>query len=307
MMASLAESWIDLAEIAQIELFILKRMREFASGDHASVFEGTGFNFAGLKDWEPGDAISSIDWAQSSLNNFSPMATRDYEQNNTATIVAVADASLSTRCGANGTLIMSAIARSLATLGLSAVMFQDTFGLVTFDDVFRRLATVMPRIGKPHVVHCLHTYQHARDSDSVMGCGDVIKAIVAHLRKTSLVPVISDFLFTDVARVIRELAILNIAHDVFLMMVDARFAFEFPDVSAGWLEVYDVETERTRTVSRREMSRLASHVEEWQEKTVLLARDAGLDIVRVGLERWQMESTLMELVAARRLRKLKVA
>ena len=306
MMAPLAEPLVNLAEIAQIELFILKRMKEFATGDHASVFKGTGFNFAGLKDWEPGDAISSIDWAQSSLNNFSPMVTRDYEQNSTATIVAVADASLSTRCGANGTLIMSAIARSLAAVGLAAVMFQDMFGLVTFDDVFRQLATVRPRIGKPHVAHCLDIYQHARDSGGVMGRGDVAKAIAAHL-KTSLVPVISDFLLTDVARVIRELTILNIAHDVFLMMVDVRFAFEFPDVSAGWLEVYDVETGRTRTVSRREMSRLASHVEEWQENTVHLARDAGLDIVRVGLERWQMENTLVELVAARRLRKVKVA
>ena len=307
MMTPLAEPLVNLAEIAQIEFFILKRMKEFATGDHASVFKGTGFNFAGLKDWEPGDAVSSIDWAQSSLNNFSPMVTRDYEQNSTATILAVADASLSTRCGANGTLIMSVVARSLAAAGLAAVMFQDMFGLVTVDDVFRQLATVRPRIGKPHVVHCLDIYQHARDRDGVMGRGDVAKDIATHLRKTSLVPVISDFLFTDVARVIRELAILNIAHDVFLMMVDVRFAFEFPDVSAGWLEVYDVETGRTRTVSRREMSRLASHVEEWQEKTEHLARDAGLDIVRVGLERWQIESTLLELVAARRLRKVKVA
>jgi uncharacterized protein (DUF58 family) len=307
MMAPLAEPLVNLAEIAQIQLFILKRMKEFATGDHASIFKGAGFNFAGLKDWEPGDAVSSVDWAQSSLNNFSPMVTREYEQNSTAAIVAVADSSLSTRCGAHGTLIMSAIARSLAAVGLSAVMFQDMFGLVTFDDAFRQLAAVRPRIGKPHVVHCLDVYQHPRDGDSATLRGDVTKSIAAHLRKTSLVPVISDFLFADVARVIRELAILNVAHDVFLMMVDVRFAFEFPDVSAGWIEIYDVETSRTRTVSRREMSRLASRVGEWQEKTMHLAREAGLDIVRVGLERWQMENTLVEFVAERRLRKVKVA
>jgi uncharacterized protein (DUF58 family) len=307
MMAPLAGPLVNLAEIAQIEFFILKRMKEFASGDHASIFKGAGFNFAGLRDWEPGDAVSSVDWAQSSLNNFSPMVTREYEQNSTAAIVALADSSLSTRCGAHGTLIMSAIARSLAAVGLSAVMFQDMFGLVTFDDVFRQLAAVRPRIGKPHVVHCLDIYQHTRDGDSAMARGDVTKSIAAHLRKTSLVPVISDFLFADVARVIRELAILNVAHDVFLMMVDVRFAFEFPDVSAGWIEIYDVETGRTRTVSRREMSRLASRVEEWQEKTMHLAREAGLDIVRVGLERWQMENTLVGFVAERRLRKVKVA
>jgi hypothetical protein len=35
-----------------------------------------------------------------------------------------------------------------------------------------------------------------------------------------------------------------------------------------------------------------------------LARDADLDIVRVGLDRWEMETTLVEFVAERRLRKV---
>ena len=87
------------SEIAEIELFILKRMKEFTLGDHASVFKGPGFNFVGVRDWEPGDRMSSIDWAQSSLTNFSPMITREFEQDSNAAIVAVADASLSTRCG----------------------------------------------------------------------------------------------------------------------------------------------------------------------------------------------------------------
>jgi uncharacterized protein (DUF58 family) len=306
-MQPLAKPLVNLAEIAQIEFFILKRMKDFAAGDHASVFKGAGMSLAGLKGWEPGDAVSSVDWAQSSLNNFSPMVTREFEQNSTAAIVAVADASLSTRCGAHGTLIRSAIARSLAAVGLSAVMFQDMFGLVTFDDVFRQVAAVRPRIGKPHVVHCLDVYHQPGDRDNAMTGADVAKSIAALLRKPSLVPVISDFLIADIARVMQELAILNIAHDVFLMMVDARFAFECPDVSAGWIEIYDVETGRTRTVSRREMSRLASRVEDWQEETMRLARATGLDIVRVGLERWQMENTLVEFVAERRLRKVKVA
>src|SRR4051812_13310185 len=67
-----AEFSFDPADIAQIELYILRWMREFTSGDHASLSTGTGFNLVGLKDWEPGDAISTVDWAQSSLTNFSP-------------------------------------------------------------------------------------------------------------------------------------------------------------------------------------------------------------------------------------------
>src|SRR6478672_11927909 len=96
------ESLVNLQEIAEIELFVIKRMKEFTLGDHASVFKGSGFNFVGVRDWEPGDRMSSIDWAQSSLNNFSPLITREFEQDSNATIIAVADASMSTRCGAHG-------------------------------------------------------------------------------------------------------------------------------------------------------------------------------------------------------------
>jgi uncharacterized protein (DUF58 family) len=127
---------INLQEIAEIELFILKRMKEFTLGDHASVFKGSGFNFVGIRDWQPGDRLSNIDWAQSSLNNFSPLITREFEQDSNAAIVAVADASLSTRCGIEGDLIATAIARAVAAAGLSATFFQDRFGVVIFNDHF---------------------------------------------------------------------------------------------------------------------------------------------------------------------------
>jgi uncharacterized protein (DUF58 family) len=299
-----AEPLVNLSEIAEIELFILKRMKEFTLGDHASVFKGSGFNFVGLRDWEPGDRMASIDWAQSSMNNFSPLVTREFEQNSNATIIAVADASPSTRCGVGGASIAAAIARSVATVGMSAVLFQDMFGLITFGEGFHQLSAARPRIGKPHVIYCLDLYQRRKDIDVPSEQSDVTATIASHLRKTSLVPIISDFLFVDAPRIINELSMLNAAHDVFLIMVDARFAYRLPDVSAGWIETFDVETGHTRIVSRREFTRLADRVEQWQEEILRLARDADLDMVRVGLDRWEMETTLFEFLAERRLRKI---
>ena len=298
------EPLVNLSEIAEIELFLLKRMKEYTLGDHASVFKGSGFNFVGLRDWEPGDRMSSIDWAQSSLTNFSPIVTREFEQHSTATIIAVADASPSTRCGIHGIPIAAAIARSVAAVGMSAVLLQDMFGLITFGEGFHQLSAARPRIGKSHVIYCLDLYQHRKETGVPAAQGDVTATIAAHLRKTSVVPVISDFLFVDAPRVIKELSMLNGVHDVFLIMVDARFAYRLPAVSAGWIETFDVETGRTRIVSRREFARLADRVEQWQEDIMRLAREADLDIVRVGLDRWEMETTLAEFLAERRLRKI---
>jgi len=296
-------SLVNLREIAEIELFILRRMKELTVGDHASVYKGSGFNFEGLRDWQPGDRLSSVDWAQSSLTNFSPMITREFDQDSNATVMAVADASMSTRCGIGGVPIAAAIARSVAAVGLSAVFFQDMFGLITFDDQFRQIAAARPRIGRSHVIYCVDLYQR-ESADDVVGNREITETIASHLRKTSLVPVISDFLFADAPRVIQELSRLNALHDVFLVMADARFAYALPHVSAGWVEAMDLETGRTRVFSRREVRRLADRVDTWQQDIMRLARDADLDIVRVGLDRWEMESVLAKFAAERRLRKI---
>lgn len=295
---------VDLSEVAEIELFILKRMRELTLGDHASVYKGPGFNFVGVRDWQPGDRMATIDWAQSSLNNFSPMITREFEQDSNAVIVAVADASMSTRCGIDGATIGAAIARSVAALGLSAMFFQDMFGLVTFDDDLKQLAAARPRIGRSHVIYCVDLYQHRKVLEAPGGPRNVTLAIEGQLRKASVVPVISDFLFPKAERFVRELSLLNAVHDVFLVMADVRFAYELPRFSDGWVEVFDVESGGTRVLSHREMRRLAGRVDAWQEEIGRIARDAGLDIVRVGLDRWKMETALVEFAAERRLRKI---
>jgi uncharacterized protein (DUF58 family) len=298
------EPLVNLSDIAEIELFILKRMKEYTLGDHASVFKGPGFNFVGVRDWEPGDRLSSIDWAQSSLTNFTPLITREFEQTSTGTVVAVADASLSTRCGAAGALVGSAVAKSIAAVGLSAVLFQDLFGLVTFDDGLRALAAVRPRIGKPHVMYCLDLYQQRARPDERVTSTDLTVAILPFLRRTSLVPVVSDFLFEDADRLIGELARLNAEHDVFLVMVDARFAYQLTAPADGWIRIFDIETGTTRLISRREFNQLSDRIEEWQNRIAAVARDADVDLVRVGLDRWEMETVLTEFLAERRLRKV---
>jgi len=87
------------------------------------------------------------------------------------------------------------------------------------------------------------------------------------------------------------------------VIADARFAYELPKLSAGWIEAFDIETGTHRVFSRREFRRLAEHVRGWQDSIMAQARDEGLDCVRVGLDRWEMEATLVQFTAERRLRK----
>jgi uncharacterized protein (DUF58 family) len=294
---------VDFAEITEIELGVLRRMKEYTLGDHRSVFHGTGVDFVGLRDWQAGDRLSSIDWPQSTLTNFNPMVIREYEQPGTAPIVVIADQSPSTRCGTAGIPIAAGIARATATIGLSAVYFQDLFGLITFDRGFAQMAAVRPRVGRGHVIHCLDAYQGRVGMEEVRTGRRLATAIRGHLRRTSMLPVVSDFLFEDAREAIRELAHLNSVHDVFLVMIDSAFAFELPDVSAGWVSVFDVETGESRLMSRRELHALARRVRSWQDDLERHAHDADLDVLRIGVNMNESLPALLEFVTVRRLRK----
>lgn len=295
--------YVTLADITEIELLILKRMREVTMGEHRSSSHGSGFDFQGLRDWQPGDRPSSIDWAQSTINNFSPLVVREFEQPSVATVAAIADMSLSTRCGVHGTAIAALVARAIATIGMSAVFFQDPFGLVTFDEGFTHLASIRPRTGKAHVVHCLDGYQFARGLQAVPRAGDLGTTLAGYFRSKAMLPVISDFLFEDLEEILRELSLLNNTHDVFLVIIDSAFAFELPAVSAGWIETVDVETGRSRTISRGAYRQLAERVREWQDGVARAAKDVELDVIRLGLDETQADIALGEFVAERRLRK----
>lgn len=297
------EPLINLSEITEIELLILRRMREFTIGEHSSLFHGHGFNYVGLRDWQAGDRFSSIDWPQSTLTNFSPLIVREFEQPSTSSVVVVADRSASTRCGLDGVPIATIIARAIATIGMSAVFFQDSLGLITFDRGFTNMAALRPRTGKGHVIHCLDAYQHGTGLQEVRQTGSLSATLTGFMRKTSLLTVVSDFLEDDPAPVMRELALVDSVHDVFVTIVDASYAFEMPGLSAGWVEAFDIESGQSRVMSRRNVARLAERTRGWQDEVERQARDAGLNVLRLGIDQTKFDVALLEWVAERRLRR----
>ena len=295
MSTATAERLVSWEEIQDIELVILQRMKEYSLGAHHSDFHGSGYDLAGLREWQPGDRPSAIDWAQSTLTNFSPLITREFDLESTASVIIVADASLSTRCGVDDTPIAKVIARVVATLALAAAFFQDRVGLVAMDGPSRRLL-VPPHAGKNHAMHCVDAYQECLHAAEPGG-----RDLGGLLRRRSLLPVVSDFLMDDPEACLKEFAALAHRHDVFVVLVDSAFAFDLPPVSAGWVTGYDVETGRSRLLSARELRRLGERVREWQDGVARVARRHGLEVVRVT--RAAEHEALAEFLRGRKLRK----
>ena len=75
--------------------------------------------------------------------------------------------------------------------------------------------------------------------------------------------------------------------------------------SSDLVEVYDVETGRTRMLSRRELSRQSERVKAWQNEVARLAKDNDLDVVRLSVDQVKFDVALVEWVSERRLRRRK--
>ncbi len=291
------DSLVSWAEIQDVELVILRRMQELAIGTHPSLFQGTGHNLAGLRDWQPCDRLSSIDWPQSTLTNFSPMITREFDQESNAPIMIAADVSASTRCGVDGASIAKVIAHAVATFAMAASFFQDRAGLITFDGDTRELR-VRPLIGQGHAMHCVEAYQQRLIAGRPSSIPDM--SFAGLLRKRSMVPVISDFLFDDPAPLLTELADLGAFHDVFVVLVDSAFAFQIPPLSAGWVEVLDVETGRARILAADDLEQLGHWVTAWQASVERDAQHLGLDVLRLGGDPAAIHASLVGFLLGRK-------
>jgi hypothetical protein len=162
---------------------------------------------------------------------------------------------------------------------------------------------VRPSIGKSQVIHCLEAYQHGHGLQDVKATASLSENIGGFIRKTSLIPVISDFLFDDPRHVLEELSSLNSVHDVFLVLIDSAFAFDLPPVSAWWIDAFDVETGRSRLISRRAVRALARRAAEWQNEVERTAKHLDIDVLRLGIDEAKSDIALMEFVIERRLRK----
>lgn len=295
--AATDDSLVSWSEIQDVELVILRRMQELSIGAHPSSFQGTGHDLAGLRDWQPGDRLSSIDWAQSTLTNFSPLITREFDQESNAPIMIAADVSASTRCGIDGAPIARVIAHAVATFAMAASFFQDRAGLIAFDGDTREMR-VRPLIGQGHAMHCVEAYQERLRAGRPPSTPDM--SFAGLLRKRSLVPVISDFLFDEPAPLLAELADLGAFHDVFLVMVDSAFAFQIPHLSPGWVEVYDVETGRTRVLAADDLERLGHRVTAWQDGVARDAQNLGLDVLRLGGDASAIHDSLVRFLLGRK-------
>jgi len=221
-----------IRQIKKIELKTGILAGGLQSGLHHSLFRGQGIEFAGIREYVPGDDIRSIDWKVTARYN-RPFI-REYTEERDQTFCFMADISGSGTFGSRTTKRYK-ILELVAGLGFAALKNNDQVGLCLFSD---RVEKYIPaHRGKRHLIGILNTLiDHQPVSERTdLGAAATFLAKVLP-RKSSLI-LLSDFISPPFMLPLR---ILRRHHEVIAIRVADERERDIPDI--GYIEMEDAET-----------------------------------------------------------------
>lgn len=207
------------------------------AGNFRSLYRGQGIEFSGVRDYNRGDDVRSIDW------NVTARMGRPYvkvfEEERELQIFLIVDRSLSMQIGSFGKTKYDIAAETAALLTIAAEMNSCPIGAVFFDGEIH--FSCAPQLGRERTMLIL-THLDKIPENRVQG--SVLKnALVGTgkmLKKRSLIIILSDFRSVE-----WEQSMISLAHenDVIAIRVSDKMDEELP--SLGAVPFTDCETGET--------------------------------------------------------------
>lgn len=223
-----------IAERARyLKLAALSVSEGMQSGSFRSLFRGQGMDFDGVREYERGDDIRSID-RNVTARSGKPFV-KLYREERELTVFLVVDLSLSMESGSLSVTRREKALETAALIAFAAEYSANPVGAVAFDGatgtVFR------PRQGRDQVLTILSSLDQKRHAVAGTALGSAIAGASRVLRSRSLVAVISDFRATGYEK---ALGILARRHDALAIRIASPVDFALPD--AGYVPFVDPET-----------------------------------------------------------------
>jgi uncharacterized protein (DUF58 family) len=196
----------------------------FITGQHKSPYQGFAVEFAGHREYVPGDEIKHIDWKLWSRTD--RLFIKEYEEETNLKCQMILDASKSMRYGdKSGWSKFDYAATAAASLAFLLQQQQDAVGLITFNtDILEAL----PASSSPgHLKRLLHVMQELEPDDKT-DVGEVFPKLSSKMRQRGIVAIFSDF-FVDLDILKKTLQEFRLRkHEVILFHVMHEDELEFP-------------------------------------------------------------------------------
>jgi len=204
-----------MRKVRRIEIATNRLVDQGVAGDYHSVFKGLGMEFAEVRPYQPGDDVRTIDWNVTARMGM-PFVKK-YVEERDLTIFLVVDVSGSLSFGSRAILKRELAAEIAALLSFAALRNQDRVGAALVSD--RLELFLEPRRRRTHVLRLVREIldrPSAGGTDLERG----LQAVLATLKRRSILFVISDFLGSPCTRALKAAAS---RHDLIVVeIVDPR-------------------------------------------------------------------------------------
>ena len=281
-----------MRKVKRIEIATNRLVDQGVAGDYHSVFKGLGMEFAEVRPYQPGDDIRTIDW-----NVTARMGTpfvKKYVEERDLTVFLAIDVSGSLSFGSRAILKRELAAEISALLAFAALRNQDRVGAALVSD--RLELFLEPRRRRTHVLRLVREVLD-RPAHGTTDLQSGLDAVLATLKRRSVLFIISDFLGAPCTRALKAAAA---RHDVIAVeIVDPRDQ-ELPAV--GPVVLRDAETGRIALVDgRKQARRHAERRRREREELARLTRRLGVDHLELRTDRPYIQ-TLLTFFEQRRRR-----
>ncbi len=267
-----------MARVRQIQIRTHGLVSAALQGAYRSSFRGTGIEFEEVRPYMPGDEVRSIDWNVTARTGEPHIKT--YVEERQLIVQLVVDTSRSMDFGSVDKTKREAAAEVCALLAFVAAGQQDQIGLCLFAD--EPGLHLEPDKGTRHVLRVVREVMAARTSGVGSSLAGVLEHQLLHLKRRSLVLVVSDFLGVENEDWQRPLAHLARKHDVICVRVTDPFEERLP--KSGLLLFEEIESGRTieiDTASKAVREDWQARARQRAEHVLRTVRRARADLVEV--------------------------
>jgi uncharacterized protein (DUF58 family) len=224
-------------ELRYIELYTWKRMRNLRVGTYTSRLRGAGFDFDEHRLYRPGDDVRRIDWNVTARLQV-PFVRETHADRELSVVIALdVTRSMMFGTGQSKRELMLFVAACLVFSGLAD---QINIGFAAFTD--RVLLYHAPRASRARAWSTLEDLWKLDPLPARTAVLPAVRFLSGHLKKASIVFLISDFMNDEPLSGANDLKALAAVHDVIGVVVEdpaesalppGRSAIRFRDLESG--------------------------------------------------------------------------
>ncbi|MCB1063266.1 MAG: DUF58 domain-containing protein, partial [Verrucomicrobiae bacterium] len=244
-----------------------------------SCFKGEGIDFEDFREYQPGDEVRSIDWNVTARMG-APFVKKFVEQRELTVFLAI-DVSASGNYGSHGPSKRELMAEVAALLAFSALQNKDKVGLILFTDEIELF--VPAKKGSSHALRLIREILYHRPMRHQTDLAPPVHILQNHMRRRSLVFMISDFLFPgDLSN---ELKTVSRQHDIVAVQVSDPAERTLP--SAGRVRLEDPETGEQieiNTSSAKVRRAFSEESARWQKELDSQFRRLAIDKISLSTD-----------------------